>query len=212
MGLHGLIQDQLYLLYWLQQILIQTRHPPAHNAAAATTVLFTSRHTQPGDYFVCRTVYDYDCIDIQYIFTCVGIYVCTGTCRTRRGEIPLSSATLRIHEAPHFRSSSHQHIIFKPSFESHSLKFFVGSEVLTEVVMKNSTFSDISPCSPLRVNWRFGGIRQVHLHAQRITKQPELLATHFIIFRAWKWRQYFTPKRRWTPAEIHTVTFRKTVL
>jgi hypothetical protein len=32
----------------------------------------------------------------------------------------------------------------------------VGSEVITEVVMKSSTYWNITPCSPLKVNQRFG--------------------------------------------------------
>jgi hypothetical protein len=32
----------------------------------------------------------------------------------------------------------------------------VGFEVLTAVVMKSSIFWDVSPCSPLKVNRRFG--------------------------------------------------------
>jgi hypothetical protein len=34
---------------------------------------------------------------------------------------------------------------------------FVGFEVPTAEVMKNSIFWDITPCSPLKVNRRFGG-------------------------------------------------------
>jgi hypothetical protein len=33
---------------------------------------------------------------------------------------------------------------------------FVGFEVLTAVVVKSSIFCDIKPCSPLKVNRRFG--------------------------------------------------------
>jgi hypothetical protein len=33
----------------------------------------------------------------------------------------------------------------------------VGFEVLTAVVMKSTIFWDITPCSPLKVNWRFRG-------------------------------------------------------
>jgi hypothetical protein len=38
-----------------------------------------------------------------------------------------------------------------------SLKCYVGFEVLTALVMKSSSLWDITPCSPLEVNWRFGG-------------------------------------------------------
>jgi hypothetical protein len=33
-------------------------------------------------------------------------------------------------------------------------KHFVGSEILTAVVMKSSVFWDITPCSPLKFVWR----------------------------------------------------------
>jgi hypothetical protein len=39
----------------------------------------------------------------------------------------------------------------------------VGFEVLTAVVRKSSTFWDITPCSPLKVNRYFGGIGRFHL-------------------------------------------------
>jgi hypothetical protein len=39
----------------------------------------------------------------------------------------------------------------------------VGFEVLTEVVMKNSSFWDITPCSLLKVNRCFRGVCRLHL-------------------------------------------------
>jgi hypothetical protein len=39
----------------------------------------------------------------------------------------------------------------------HYLSVFVGFEVLAAVVMKSTIFWDITPCSPLKVNRRFGG-------------------------------------------------------
>jgi hypothetical protein len=42
----------------------------------------------------------------------------------------------------------------------------VGSEVLTAVVMKTSVFWDITPCSPLKVNGRFGGTYRLHLQGR----------------------------------------------
>jgi hypothetical protein len=41
----------------------------------------------------------------------------------------------------------------------------VGFEVLTAVVMKSTIFWDITLCSPLSVNQRFGGTYRLHLHA-----------------------------------------------
>jgi hypothetical protein len=44
---------------------------------------------------------------------------------------------------------------------------FVGSEVLTAVVMKSSMFWDITPCSQLKVNRRFTGTCHLHLQGRR---------------------------------------------
>jgi hypothetical protein len=43
-------------------------------------------------------------------------------------------------------------------------------EVLTAVVMKSSTFRDITPCSPVIVNRRFGGTCCLHLQGRRISQ------------------------------------------
>jgi hypothetical protein len=47
----------------------------------------------------------------------------------------------------------------------------VRFKVLTAVVMKSKTFWDITPCSPLSVNRRFGGTYRLHLQ--------QMLATSF---------------------------------
>jgi hypothetical protein len=46
----------------------------------------------------------------------------------------------------------------------------LGFEVLTAVVMKNSVFWDIVPCSLLKVNWRFGGTCCLQLQGQIISQ------------------------------------------
>jgi hypothetical protein len=43
----------------------------------------------------------------------------------------------------------------------------VGFEVLTWVIMKNSTFWNITACSPLKVNRQFGGTFPFHLQGRR---------------------------------------------
>jgi hypothetical protein len=48
--------------------------------------------------------------------------------------------------------------------------YCVGFEVLTAVVMKSSIVWDITPCSPLKVNRRFGGTCCLHLHGRRISQ------------------------------------------
>jgi hypothetical protein len=44
----------------------------------------------------------------------------------------------------------------------------VGFEVLTAVVMKSTVFWDITPCSPLKANRRFGGTYRLHLHGRNM--------------------------------------------
>jgi hypothetical protein len=46
----------------------------------------------------------------------------------------------------------------------------VGFEVLTTVVMKNTIFWDIMPCSPLSVNRRFGEIYRLHLQGRKTSR------------------------------------------
>jgi hypothetical protein len=46
-------------------------------------------------------------------------------------------------------------------------KYYVGFEVLTAVVMKNTIFWDMTLCSPLSVNRRFGGTYRLHLQGRR---------------------------------------------
>jgi hypothetical protein len=43
----------------------------------------------------------------------------------------------------------------------------VGTEVLTAVVMKSTIFWDITPCSPLSVNRRFGGTYGLHFQGRK---------------------------------------------
>jgi hypothetical protein len=50
----------------------------------------------------------------------------------------------------------------------------VGFEVLSAVVMKRTIFWDIAPCSPLKVNRRFGGTYPFHLQGRKnkLSKKP----------------------------------------
>jgi hypothetical protein len=50
------------------------------------------------------------------------------------------------------------------------LNFVVGFEVLTAVVVKSSVFWDITLCSPLQVNQRFGGTCFLFLQGERISQ------------------------------------------
>jgi hypothetical protein len=46
-------------------------------------------------------------------------------------------------------------------------KYCVGFEVLTAVAMQSTIYWDITPCSPLSVNRRFGGTYCLHLHGRK---------------------------------------------
>jgi hypothetical protein len=48
--------------------------------------------------------------------------------------------------------------------------FYVGSEVLTAVVIRSSIFWDIRPYSPLKVNRRFGGTCRLHFQGRKISQ------------------------------------------
>jgi hypothetical protein len=57
----------------------------------------------------------------------------------------------------------------------------VGFDVLTAVLMKNTVFWDIMPCSPLKINGRFGGI--YHLHLQGSNKPNKIPASKQVAIR-----------------------------
>jgi hypothetical protein len=55
-----------------------------------------------------------------------------------------------------------------------------GTKIRTTVVIKQSIFWDITPCSPLKVNRRFGGVYLLHLQCRKISRERHpLLATCF---------------------------------
>jgi hypothetical protein len=55
-----------------------------------------------------------------------------------------------------------------------TISIYVGFEVFTAVVMKSIIFWDMTPCSPLSVNRRFGGTYRLHLQGRRnkFSKKP----------------------------------------
>jgi hypothetical protein len=57
----------------------------------------------------------------------------------------------------------------------------VGFEVFTPVVMKSFIFWDITPCSLLKVNRRFGGKCHLRLQGRRISQARALLAICFTL-------------------------------
>jgi hypothetical protein len=55
--------------------------------------------------------------------------------------------------------------------EDKTLYIYVGFEVFTVVVMKSIIFWDMTPCSPLSSNRRFGGTYRLHLQGRRKVQQ-----------------------------------------
>jgi hypothetical protein len=54
----------------------------------------------------------------------------------------------------------------------------VGFEVLTAVVMKSSIFWDITPCSTLNVNRRFGETYRLHFQGRKISRASTVTCYH----------------------------------
>jgi hypothetical protein len=83
-----------------------------------------------------------------------------------------------------------------------------GFKVLTAVVMKTTNFWDITPCSPLKVNRRFGRTYSLHLQCRRISQaryQREsssdchLISSWYLarLIRLWRWRRYVPRNIGW---------------
>jgi hypothetical protein len=75
--------------------------------------------------------------------------------------------------------------------------------------MKSTIVWDITPCSPLSVNGRFGGTYCLHLQLATCFHPGSLLR---LFFRPWRWRRYVALKSRLTLNGLHGVISQKTVL
>jgi hypothetical protein len=89
---------------------------------------------------------------------------------------------------------------------------YVAPEVLTAVAMKSSIFWNISPYSPLKVNWCFWGTCRFHLQCRGICMKQVvglLLALFWflslLIFGHWGWRWHAPTKRGLTFNRLHGV-------
>jgi hypothetical protein len=75
--------------------------------------------------------------------------------------------------------NSYENLVGKPKWErsvgrsrrrwSNIKMNLAGFEVLTAVVMKSIIFWDITLCSPLSVDWRFGGTYRLHHQGRKIS-------------------------------------------
>jgi hypothetical protein len=73
--------------------------------------------------------------------------------------------------------------------------------------MKSIIFWDMTPCSPLSFNRRFGGTYRLHLQGRRngFSKPASKVAS-------WRWRRYVPPKRRLKPNRLHGIISQKMIL
>jgi hypothetical protein len=84
---------------------------------------------------------------------------------------------------------------------------------VTMFYLKSITFWDMTPCSPLSFNRRFGGTYRLHLQGRR-----RYVATCFFVgllnlfSRPWRWRRYVSPKRRLKLNGLQGVTSHKMIL
>jgi hypothetical protein len=78
--------------------------------------------------------------------------------------------------------------------------------------MKSIIFWNRTPCSPLKVNRRFGGKYRLHFKAE--VSDFHQFSRWFLsrlILRHWWWRRYFPPKRRVTLSGPHIIISQKIV-
>jgi hypothetical protein len=103
-------------------------------------------------------------------------------------------------------------VFFSPSRQ---IIVHVGFEVLAAVDTKKPAFWDITPCTPLKVNRRFGGICRLHLQGRRISQASFTCYLCRASFFAWfilrprRLRRRVPPKRQLTFNGLHGVKFQK---
>jgi hypothetical protein len=85
---------------------------------------------------------------------------------------------------------------FKKFYFIWNLYFYVGSEVLTAITMNISVSWEITPCTPVKFDWSFGGTYGLHLACLTI--------------RLCRWRRYVTPKCQLPFTGLHCVITQKT--
>jgi hypothetical protein len=79
------------------------------------------------------------------------------------------------------------------------------------VVIKSTIFWDRTPCSPLKVNRRFGGTYRLYLQGRRVSRARNQCEISWQAEKFRRWRRYIPPKRRLTFNGLHGVISQKTV-
>jgi hypothetical protein len=78
--------------------------------------------------------------------------------------------------------------------------------------MKNLIFWDMTPCSPLSLNRRFGGTYRLQQAAESACHLLACWFSQILFLRPRKWMQYVPPKRRLKLNGLHGVISQKMVL
>jgi hypothetical protein len=88
----------------------------------------------------------------------------------------------------------------------------VGFEVLTAVVVKNTIFWDITPCSPLNASRCFGITYRLNLQGRRTSRARNPSESRWQAEQALKMEAIIPPKRLLTFNGLHGVITQKIVL
>jgi hypothetical protein len=81
----------------------------------------------------------------------------------------------------------------------------VGFEVLTAVFMKSIIFWDMTPCSPLSANRRFGGTYRLHLQGRRNKFSKKLLVRR-LVHGCWRFHSVIRTSQ-WEPSSSLLLPF-----
>jgi hypothetical protein len=90
---------------------------------------------------------------------------------------------------------------------ANSDKFYSGFYILRVVVMNSFIFWNIRPCSPLKVNWCFGGMCHFNLQGKRISQarnQCEACSK-----QGWRWKWHVLEKHRLAFNRLHSIISHK---
>jgi hypothetical protein len=85
------------------------------------------------------------------------------------------------------------------------------NETIRTLHLKSSIFWDITSCSQLKMNRRFGGSCRIHIQGRRISqaRNQREARSYLLILRPWRWRWHVPPKRRLTFNWLHGVISQK---
>jgi hypothetical protein len=75
--------------------------------------------------------------------------------------------------------------------------------VFTPVVMKSSILWDITTCSPVKVNRRFGWTCRISFHVRKVRHMKTAANRAWLIIQPWIWRRHIPPKYQLSCNGLH---------